>query len=128
MAYSFWQDLTKWCGDVYSPSSYDLGQWRTGAYLQDLGASVHSFSVHFPQVLNTHWAKSIYRTHAAALAQGMDEWSLYFNIAIEQYPQAFRLRSLRALRLTPTARFRFTQPREGAPCLEEFCHAPFRVL
>jgi len=97
MAYSFWENLTKWCGDVYTPTSYDVGQWRTGAYLQNLGASVHSFSVHFPQVLNTHWARSIYRTHAAALAQGMDEWSLYFNIAIGQYPQAFRLRSLRAL-------------------------------
>jgi hypothetical protein len=97
VAYSFWENLSKWCGHVSAPSSYDEGQWRTGAYLQNLGASVHSFSVHFPQVLNTHWARSIYRTHAAALAQGMDEWSLYFNIAIGQYPQAFRLRSLRAL-------------------------------
>lgn len=97
MAYSFWDDLTKWCGDINSPTSYDVGQWRTGAYLRHMGVGARSFSVHFPQVLNTRWARSIYRAHVDALAQGMDEWSLYFNIAVRQYPQAFCVRSLRAL-------------------------------
>lgn len=85
-AYSFFENGNQWLGSFPQPTSFDIGIWRTSAYLERAGYRCHLYNSHQPQLIDKELAVRILnRTEGL----GLDEWSVYFNIAMHLYPQSF---------------------------------------
>ena len=84
--YSFYADTTQWLGTPQGATSYDEGLWRTGNLLASCGYKSRCFSSHMPQIINKKMARLVFGRMINSQAEGMDEWSLYFNIFSHLYP------------------------------------------
>lgn len=85
-AYYYEEDGLRWLGALPRPTSFDVGLWRTVAFLDGGAYQCRLYNSHQPQLIDKALAVSILqRTQAHRL----DEWSSYFNIACHLRPWAF---------------------------------------
>lgn len=90
VAYYYYNDMESWTGSFPQLTSYDAGIIKTGRILRNLGYSTKGYSSHMPQVINKEIVNTVYDRHLSdPRFDGMDEWSVYFNIAIFNYPEKF---------------------------------------
>lgn len=91
----YYYDLDAW---HHNTSDYDFGQHNTRELLVSEGFERLSYSSHKPQIID----KSIFqevvdRYYAIGVEMPIDEWSIYFNYAVAQYPQLFEKRKFDVL-------------------------------
>jgi glycosyltransferase involved in cell wall biosynthesis len=90
--YYYYNDLESWLGSYPSKTSYDLGLIKTGSLLRSFGYARKAFSSHMPQIINKKLVNDIFYSYLSdARNMGVDEWSLYFNIAMFEKPKCFNL-------------------------------------
>lgn len=90
VAYYYYNDMESWTGSFPQLTSYDAGIIKTGRMLRSFGYSTKGFSSHMPQVINKEIVNEVYDRYLSdSRFNGMDEWSVYFNIAIFDYPEKF---------------------------------------
>lgn len=85
-AYFFYQDGRNWLGAGPAPTSFDIGIWKTVAYLSRAAYDTKLYNSHQPQIMNRRLAVEILNRTAGL---GLDEWSTYFNIAKHLKPGSF---------------------------------------
>ena len=86
----YYYDLDRWYN--YS-TEYDLGQHSTRELLSYEGFERLSYSSHKPQVIDKKiFQEVVDRYYHLALKMPIDEWSIYFNYAIDRYPNLFEKR------------------------------------
>ncbi|MDI9219887.1 glycosyltransferase [Pantoea sp. EA-12] len=96
-AYYFTEDLNSWSGAYPEKTSFDKGLIKTARFLSSLGYPARGYSSHMPQVINKKLVNDIYNRFLADERNwGMDEWSIYFNIAYFTYPHKFELKTYEA--------------------------------
>jgi glycosyltransferase involved in cell wall biosynthesis len=83
----YYYDLLDWnCFQT----EYDLGQHNTKVVLDIDGYELLSYSSHKPQIIDKKiFKKVIEKYFEMGLNQAIDEWSIYFNYAISNYPHLF---------------------------------------
>lgn len=77
--------MSDWQSSPFGQSSYDQGQWQTATLLKSYGFKDASYSAHQAQILNKAIACEIYREFSIVNIKKIDEWSIYFNIAMLRY-------------------------------------------
>ena len=92
----FFHDLGSWPG---RPTSYDLGLRNARSLLEACGyGNARAFSSHCPQLIDKRlYTEMIERFGAEARRLAVDEWSIYFNHALEHHPDRFEARPYRTL-------------------------------
>ena len=92
----FFHDLGSWPG---RPTSYDLGLRNALGLLEARGyRSAKAFSSHCPQLIDKRlYAEMVERFGVEARRLAVDEWSIYFNHALEHHPDRFEARPYRTL-------------------------------
>lgn len=85
-AYFFYQDGRNWLGAGPAPTSFDIGIWKSVAYLSRAAYDTKLYNSHQPQIMNRRLAVEILNRTAGL---GLDEWSTYFNIAKHLKPDSF---------------------------------------
>lgn len=86
IGYHFFENGEDWLGAFPSPTSFDKGLFRTVKFLKLHGYDVKLYNSHQPQIINKKLANHILKT---AKEYGLDEWSIYFNIAKFLKPSHF---------------------------------------
>lgn len=97
-AYYFYDNGRDWLGAYPAPTSFDLGLWRTAKYLYSCGYDTKLYNSHMPQIINKEICNKILNRTSNL---GLDEWSIYFNIAKHLYPQSFEDQIYRAIGWPP---------------------------
>ncbi len=83
----YFYELEQWPGDQ---TSYDQAQIRTLGILQLLGLPTLAFGAHMPQIMTVDgWRRAFAESDRVGGGALVDEWSLYFNVAMAQTPEAF---------------------------------------
>ncbi len=85
-AYFFYEDGKNWLGAAPGPTSFDIGIWKTVAYLSRAVYDTRLYNSHQPQIVHRPLAVKILDRTAGL---GLDEWSTYFNIAKHILPECF---------------------------------------
>ena len=87
----FFHDLDSWPG---RPTSYDQGLRNARRLLAVCGhRNAKAFSSHCPQLIDTElYVEMLERVGEDARRLAVDEWSIYFNLAIRQHPDRFEAR------------------------------------
>jgi|GEM_PF-3058584 len=85
-AHYFFNDARDWLGAFPTPTSFDQGLWRTAKFLQSSGYDCKLYNAHMPQIINKELSQKILNRSSNI---GVDEWSVYFNIAKHQHPDLF---------------------------------------
>ncbi|MDR2659429.1 MAG: glycosyltransferase family 4 protein [Spirochaetaceae bacterium] len=85
----YYYDLELWKGDPYQKTSFDKGAKKTFSLLNSLSYPTLSYASHMPQLI----CKSIWQKMIEAIPDitdcGCDEWSMFFNYGIKNYPHMF---------------------------------------
>lgn len=85
-AYYFY-DLLKWHN---FQTEYDIGQHNMKKVLDHDGYELLSYSAHKPQIIDRNIFKEVVDKYfEIGLETAIDEWSIYFNYAISNYPYLF---------------------------------------
>ncbi len=87
-AYQYYDSISEWKSSSFGITSFDRGQWYTGAILNDFGYNNDGFAAHRPQIVKSKWAMEIANELKYIVGRNLDEWATYFNIAIHRYPFA----------------------------------------
>jgi glycosyltransferase involved in cell wall biosynthesis len=95
--YYFYASMSKWCSSPFGVTSYDKGQWRTSRLLRARCYSDKSFSAHQPQLVEKALAQEVYDEYTNCIRDGVDEWSLYFNVCLSRYSNKFFARPVTTL-------------------------------
>lgn len=91
-------DLKSWLGSYPEKTSYDNGLIKTAILLKSFGYDTKAFSSHMPQIINKKLVNEIYEVYLTdAQNQGVDEWSLYFNVAKFEMPHNFSVHKYQTL-------------------------------
>jgi len=85
-AHYFFSDGKDWLGAFPTPTSFDQGLWRTAKFLQSSGYDYKLYNAHMPQIINKELSQKILNRSSNI---GVDEWSVYFNIAKFLHPDLF---------------------------------------
>lgn len=117
VGYYYFDDLLSWPNYL---SDYDMGQRTTGRLLRCKGFSRLSFSSHMPQIVNKKVLSEAVDAFPEATQLAIDEWSLYFNFALKEFPDGFtRPRKYRTLCWAyPLSSKALSRPRD--PLFENF--------
>ncbi len=89
-AYQYYPSIAEWKSSSFDVTSFDRGQWYTGAILDDFGYNNDGFAAHRPQIVKSKWAMEIANELKYIAGRNFDEWATYFNIAIHRYPFAIQ--------------------------------------
>jgi glycosyltransferase involved in cell wall biosynthesis len=85
-AYYFY-DLLNWHSNT---TDYDKGQHNLHHVLSEKNYELLSYSSHAPQIINkTLYREAIERFFHIGLEKSIDEWSIYFNSSVSNYPFLF---------------------------------------
>ncbi|EPZ8123181.1 glycosyltransferase family 4 protein [Yersinia enterocolitica] len=88
--YYYYNSLESWMGSYPNRSSYDYGLLKTVQLLKSYGFYTKAYSSHMPQIINKKLVNEIYDKYLKDKRnQGVDEWSIYFNIASFYFPNNF---------------------------------------
>lgn len=81
------QSLCKWLGSPFGITSFDRGRWNDAELLNVYGKSEFVFDAHRPQFI----VKKDFNEIASEFEfiKGIGEWSVYFNIALDRYPDRY---------------------------------------
>lgn len=83
----YYYDLCEW---HHYTSEYDFGQHNTRRLLKNDGFELLSYSSHKPQIIDKGIFREVVdRYYDAGLKRPIDEWSIYFNYGISNYPYLF---------------------------------------
>jgi len=85
-AHYFFNDGRDWLGAFPVPTSFDQGLWRTAKFLRSSGYDHKLYNAHMPQIINKELSQKILNRSSNI---GVDEWSVYFNIAKHLHPDLF---------------------------------------
>ncbi|SFO87939.1 glycosyltransferase family 4 protein [Hydrogenimonas thermophila] len=86
-AYYFY-DLLDWSCYI---TDYDIGQHNMKEVLDKDMMELLSYSSHKPQIINkTLFKEAVNKYFEIGLKKPIDEWSIYFNYAVSNYPHLFR--------------------------------------
>jgi len=85
-AHYFFNDGRNWLGAFPAPTSFDKGLWRTAKFLQSSGYDYKLYNAHMPQIINKELSQTILNRSSNI---GVDEWSVYFNVAKHLHPELF---------------------------------------
>lgn len=78
--------LKHWKGTAGNMTSYDVGMFRTLAFLEEQQYPVLQYSSHMPQIIDKGRYQEFLDTHKGIELLGLDEWSSYFNWLQYRYP------------------------------------------
>ncbi|WP_237444718.1 glycosyltransferase [Sinobacterium norvegicum] len=93
-SYYFYTNGADWLGGFPKPTSFDEGLFKTVRFLKSCGYDYKLYNSHSPQIINKSLALQILvRTEG----MGLDEWSVYFNIAKHLHPNNFADRPYRVI-------------------------------
>ncbi|HIM07223.1 MAG TPA: glycosyltransferase family 1 protein [Gammaproteobacteria bacterium] len=93
-AYYFY-DLLNWNSTT---TDYDKGQANTRQVLTEENHELLAYSSHAPQIINKRiFSEVIQKFLKIGLKKGIDEWSIYFNYAVSNYPYLFNKRTFQTL-------------------------------
>lgn len=95
-AYAFY-DLDEWFDNVAVPTSYDMQMLHTRAFLKRAGYPTLQYASHMPQVIRKAWYRELLAAHPGIEETDCDEWSTYFNYAVQAHPLAFDVRPYETL-------------------------------
>lgn len=71
-------------------SAYDVGQNDTREVLKERGYGTLSFSSHMPQIINkAFFREAVKAFEKAGVEKSIDEWSIYFNFCLREFPAYF---------------------------------------
>lgn len=85
-AYYFY-DLLDW---HHKSTDYDVGQQNTKEILSEKNYELLSYSSHAPQIINKKiFKEAVDMFFDIGLEKPIDEWSIYFNYAVSNYPLLF---------------------------------------
>lgn len=87
-AYYFY-DLEQWQGDISSFTSFDIGAFKTLSWLRENHYPTMQYSSHMPQVINRKIFMEMINRHPELQGKQVDEWSTYFNYAVNHYADNF---------------------------------------
>ncbi|PHZ28437.1 glycosyltransferase family 4 protein [Yersinia bercovieri] len=94
--YYYYNSLESWLGSYPNRSSYDRGLLKTAQLLKSYGFHTKAYSSHMPQIINKKLVNEIYGKYLASdKNKGVDEWSVYFNIATFYFPNNFSIKEYR---------------------------------
>ncbi|WP_227731267.1 glycosyltransferase family 4 protein [Yersinia proxima] len=94
--YYYYNSLESWLGSYPNRSSYDYGLLKTAQLLKSYGFYTKAYSSHMPQIINKKLVNEIYGKYLKDKRnQGVDEWSIYFNIANFYFPNNFTSKEYR---------------------------------
>ena len=88
-AYYFYE-LSKWVGDQSNPSSYDLSMHKAYEFLMNNNLPCLQYSSHMPQIIDKRIWLELMDEFENITEIAVDEWSTYFNYAINRYPSMYR--------------------------------------
>jgi len=84
----FFYDLLEWA--CYN-TDYDIGQHNMKEVLDREGYELLSYSSHRPQIINKTILQQVKsKFFNEGLSKPIDEWSIYFNYAVSNYPYLFK--------------------------------------
>ncbi|HZW14132.1 MAG TPA: glycosyltransferase [Noviherbaspirillum sp.] len=81
--------MRDWKSSPFGCTSYDRGQWQSSKLLKSYGYSDAAYSAHQAQIFDKSIAGEIYKEFSSVGVRNLDEWSIYFNVAIQRYPNRF---------------------------------------
>ncbi|CNH75110.1 glycosyltransferase%2C MSMEG_0565 family [Yersinia thracica] len=94
--YYYYHSLESWMGSYPNRTSYDYGLLKTAQLLKSYGFYTKAYSSHMPQIINKKLVNEIYGKYLKDKRnQGVDEWSIYFNIASFYFPNNFSSKEYR---------------------------------
>lgn len=79
-------DIDEWIGTANHMTSYDEGMRRTAAFLSENNFSTKQYSSHMPQVIDRELYLELLERFPGIESRGYDEWSIYFNYLVKEYP------------------------------------------
>ena len=88
--YYFQEDMATWLAGSPTQTSFDRGMRNTWRALAEAAYPTRAYASHMPQIVNKSLVNEIFdRFVTSRDAPAYDEWSLYFNVASQLYPQHF---------------------------------------
>lgn len=88
-AYYFYE-LSKWVGNQGNPTSYDLSMHKAYKFLINNKLPYLQYSSHMPQIIDKRIWLDLMNEFENITEIAIDEWSTYFNYAINRYPSMFQ--------------------------------------
>src|SRR5262249_26474673 len=96
--YYFLEDMGAWLAGSPANSSYDRGIRNVCRVLREAAYPARGFASHMPQIVNKSLMREIFDRFVPSLdSQAFDEWSLYFNVAGQLFPNNVRAKPYAAL-------------------------------
>ena len=90
--------MATWLAGSPAPTSFDRGMRNTWRALSEAAYPTRAYASHMPQIVNKSVVNEVFdRFVTSRDAPAYDEWSLYFNVAAQLYPQHFRAKAYGAL-------------------------------
>lgn len=87
-AYYFY-NLKDWTGDLGNPSSYDISMFKTLKFLESENLPTMQYSAHMPQIMSKEIWIEITEKYPDIETKGYDDWSIFFNYGMKNYPSMF---------------------------------------
>ena len=93
-------------GGIATATSYDRGIRNAWRLLAEAAYPTREFASHMPQIVNKSLVSEIYSQFipCGGRRRASDEWSLYFNVAMQLYPRHFESEALQDARLADADR------------------------
>lgn len=79
-------DIDEWTGTANHMTSYDEGMLRTARFLTENGLPTKQYSSHMPQIIDKELYLKLLDRFPGIESRGFDEWSIYFNFLVKEYP------------------------------------------
>jgi glycosyltransferase involved in cell wall biosynthesis len=119
--YNFLEDMGGWLAGSPTATSYDRGIRNAWRLLAKAAYPTRGFASHMPQIVNKSLVNEIYdRFIPAADAAALDEWSLYFNVAMQLYPRHFEAKPYKTLGWPMRTGDWFPEIAPAAPAFENY--------
>ena len=83
-------DLREWKGTEGSHTSFDLSMFKTLEFLKENDMPTLQYSSHQPQIIDRDIYRELINRYRGIEETGLDEWSVYFNYGVKNYPDLFR--------------------------------------
>ena len=80
-------DIDAWAGTANHMTSYDEGMKRTAVFLSENNFPTKQYSSHMPQVIDKELYLELLERYPGIESRGYDEWSIYFNYLVKEYPE-----------------------------------------
>ena len=87
--YYYGEDIRRWQPNIGRPTSYDIGQKKTAAFLEENGLPFRQYSSHEPQVICRRVYEEALDKYPSVPGSAIDEWTFYGNYATSAYPDLF---------------------------------------